>query len=108
MAGALRAYRTARKVVRPYNAVIIKKKSLDATKDIKEPLDFVYIDGDHSYDSVMLDIILWSKMIRKGGVISGHDYRRNKFGVKVAVDDYTRQHGLKLILSAGRNWHWET
>src|SRR3990167_955429 len=37
-------------------------------------LDFVYIDADHSYDFVMQDMILWGRKIRKGGIMSGHDY----------------------------------
>ncbi|NIT59155.1 MAG: hypothetical protein GWN00_23910, partial [Aliifodinibius sp.] len=37
-------------------------------------LDFVYIDADHRFDHVMQDIILWFKKIRRGGILSGHDY----------------------------------
>ena len=47
----------------------------DAVKDIEDSsLDFVHIDGDHSYDFVMQDIILWGRKVRIGGIISGHDY----------------------------------
>lgn len=69
--------------------------------------DFAYIDGDHSYDAVMLDIILWHRRVRSGGIISGHDYiKTNKHGVKRAVDDYTKYHniGVKVL---GVNWYWE-
>jgi predicted O-methyltransferase YrrM len=65
-----------------------------------DSLDFVYIDGDHTYDFVMIDIILWSRKVRKGGIVSGHDYNyRNKSyaprkRVMGAVNDYVEVHGI--------------
>lgn len=38
-----------------------------------ETLDFVFIDADHSYQGVKTDIINFYPLIRKGGVIAGHD-----------------------------------
>lgn len=62
-------------------------------------LDFVYIDGDHNYDMCMLDVILWQRKVRIGGVVSGHDYfentrRRRVVQCKAVIDDYTRAHGI--------------
>jgi hypothetical protein len=37
-------------------------------------LDFVFIDAAHDYDSVKQDIISWLPKVKKGGIISGHDY----------------------------------
>ena len=39
-----------------------------------ETLDFVYIDGDHSYEGCRRDIEAWYPKVKKGGVIVGHDY----------------------------------
>lgn len=80
----------------PYNARIIWKPSLEALAEVEdESLDFVYIDGDHTFDYVMTDIIWWSKKVRIGGVVSGHDYYRfRRAGVVPAVDVYTREHGI--------------
>ena len=36
-------------------------------------LDFVYIDGDHSYQSVLNDLKLWWPKLKIGGILSGHD-----------------------------------
>jgi hypothetical protein len=59
-------------------------------------LDFVYIDGDHRFDYVMLDLILWAPKVHRGGVIAGHDYYRFRDGgVVPAVDCYTREHGVQ-------------
>lgn len=48
-------------------------------------LDFVFIDGQHDYQSVKADIKLWRPKIKKGGFISGHDYHRRWPGVVKAV-----------------------
>lgn len=68
-------------------------------------LDFVYLDSDHSYDFVMHDIIMWGRKLKKGGIMSGHDYytghdrthRREK--VVQAVNDYTNVHGIKFYVT---------
>lgn len=60
----------------------IVKRSLDACKDIKESLDFVYIDADHKYDSVYQDLDAWYPLVREGGVICGHDV----FNIKDVLD----------------------
>jgi len=59
-------------------------------------LDFIYIDGDHRFDFVMLDLILWGRKVRPGGIVAGHDYYRfRQGGVVPAVDVYARQHSVK-------------
>jgi|GEM_PF-788389 len=76
----------------------IEKVSMEAIKDVPDgSLDFVYIDGNHTYDYVMQDLIEWSKKVRVGGIISGHDYychSRSGCRVKLAVDDYVRAHHI--------------
>lgn len=39
-----------------------------------ESLDMIYIDGDHSEKAFRLDMESWVPKVKKGGVISGHDY----------------------------------
>jgi cephalosporin hydroxylase len=36
-------------------------------------LDYLLIDGDHSYEGVKLDFELYSPLVRKGGVVAFHD-----------------------------------
>ena len=55
-------------------------------------LDFVFIDADHHYESVKADILSWVWLVRRGGLICGHDYNgKNEkagiWGVKRAVDE---------------------
>lgn len=44
------------------------KQKLDGNK-----LDFLFIDGDHSYEGVKKDFELYHNLIRKGGIIALHD-----------------------------------
>ena len=64
----------------------IKEYSFDAVKRFKdESLDFVYVDGDHSFDNVARDILLYLPKIKKTGFIGGHDYSPEHPGVKEAI-----------------------
>lgn len=66
--------------------------------------DVMYIDGDHSYQGVKTDLALARQLVKRGGLICGHDYEMNpaktknnyNFGVKQAVDEFCQQHGLKV------------
>ena len=55
-----------------------------------ESLDFVYIDGNHSFDFITRDIQFWAPKIRKGGIISGHDYGIKP--IRSAVDAFAKYH----------------
>ena len=37
-------------------------------------LDFVYIDGDHTYAGVKADILAWRPKLKPGAVIGGDDF----------------------------------
>jgi predicted O-methyltransferase YrrM len=56
---------------------VIQASSIDASASFDaESLDWVFIDADHSYASVLADIRAWGPKLRRGGLISGHDYGR--------------------------------
>jgi len=50
--------------------------------------DLVFLDADHHYDSVRRDIQVWLPKVRKGGILTGHDYTERFVGVRKAVDEY--------------------
>jgi Methyltransferase domain len=52
-----------------------------------ESLDSVFIDADHSYEAVKLDITNWMPKVCKGGILAGHDYSFAWPGVIKAVDE---------------------
>jgi hypothetical protein len=62
-------------------------------------LDFIYIDGDHSYKGVKIDIELARKKVKPGGVICGHDYTPQFPGVVQAVDEFCTGYNTKLELT---------
>jgi predicted O-methyltransferase YrrM len=49
--------------------------------------DFVYIDACHEYEAALADIKAWLPKVKKGGVISGHDYHLEFAGVIKAVQE---------------------
>lgn len=66
----------------------IRKLSSDAVSSFAlESVDFVYIDGCHTYDQVKKDIINYLPVVKKGGFIGGHDYTGNWPQVVKAVND---------------------
>jgi predicted O-methyltransferase YrrM len=90
-------YELAQKNLAGYNVTFMKMYSMDAVKQIPEnSLDFVYIDANHYYKYVMEDLIEWSKRVRSGGIVSGHDYcLANTGDVIPAVNEYVQNHGIK-------------
>jgi hypothetical protein len=58
--------------------------------------DVIYIDGDHSYDGVSKDLTLAKAKVKKGGIISGHDYGPQFLSVIYAVNDFLDNSNLKL------------
>ncbi len=110
--------------LKPYpNYQFIPKYSLDGVKDFEDnSLDFVYIDGNHNFPSVANDIWEWSKKLRPGGIISGHDYYNHKGPTDIhvwqAVNGYTNalhitpwfvlgsNNSFDLPRDKSRSWMW--
>ena len=68
-------------------ARLIREKSWLAAGEFDDgSCDLVYIDGDHTYDSVVKDLAAWYPKVKKGGIICGDDI--NWPGVKKAVDEF--------------------
>lgn len=86
-----------------YNVTFLRAFSEKAAREFKGLLDFVYIDGNHAFDYVMMDLILWSQIVRKGGMVAGHDfYNFARAGVVQAVDAYTQAHGILPMVTDER------
>jgi glycosyltransferase involved in cell wall biosynthesis/predicted O-methyltransferase YrrM len=83
---------------------ILKEKSEDACKYFGNgTIDFLMIDGDHSYDGVTNDISNYFYKVKPGGYISGDDYNVFDSTTK-AVNDYFL--GCHNLSSNGINWFY--
>jgi hypothetical protein len=51
--------------------------SHDAITSFREPLDMLFIDGNHEYASVRQDFLDWSPLVKSGGWIAFHDVSFN-------------------------------
>jgi hypothetical protein len=62
-----------------------------------EYMDWIYIDGDHNYESVKHDLEISYSKIKKDGFIMGHDYTTDIFpGLVKAVDEFCLKNKLNI------------
>ena len=66
---------------------------------VSPEVDFVYIDGLHSYESVKEDIHDWFPKLKSGGILCGHDYNATNPGTIQAVDEFAEESGLELKIT---------
>jgi hypothetical protein len=63
-------------------------------------LDWVYIDGDHTYEFVKRDLELFFGKLKPGGHLIGDDYHDGGWwagGVKKAVDEFMRTYPVDIV-----------
>lgn len=110
-----RFYKETKERLAPYNCEVIKDWSMEAVKKFKdESLDFVYIDGNHDFKNVTDDLAEWSKKVRKGGIVSGHDYVRLRTSidcqVKAVLDAWAYAYKISPVFVVTGNpfssWFW--
>lgn len=79
------------------NVRLIPSTTIEAAQCWREPIDYLYIDADHAYESVLADLEAWMPHVKPGGLIVGDDYDNDLYpGVKAAWDDFEQRHGLTL------------
>jgi len=98
------AYKIAEKRLQPYKDKIsfIFEKSEDAADKIPDNLDFVYIDGNHSYDYIKNDIETYYPKVRQGGIIGGHDIRLKD--IERVTVGFAYKHDLELNIDPPDWW----
>lgn len=55
-----------------------------------EPIDLLWIDGDHSYEGVKYDFSAWKDLVRVGGVLAAHDYSHEEAIRRAWDEEITR------------------
>lgn len=84
---------------------MIRNTSDKVAKTIPDnSLDFVFIDGDHSYAAVLQDVANYYDKVRSGGIISGDDYIFAEVGK--AVDEFFGQKGLQVNQDETQKRFW--
>ena len=90
----LNSFESVRKLLEKFesNIFLIKGYSHEALLkiDISE-IEFVFLDGGHSYETVKEDLRLILKDIKKNMIIICDDYDQDGYGVKRAVDELKNQ-----------------
>jgi len=84
---------------------MIRMYSLEAAAVLPNDLDFVYLDGDHSYGNVKKEIEAFEPKIKSGGILCGHDYYGKDDGVQKAVDECGRGKALQ-VWEPVNMWWW--
>lgn len=84
------------------NVVLLRMSSQEAVECFPDYFfDLVYIDANHVYEHARADVEAWWHKVRRGGVLSGHDYLEYdingvRFGTKRAVDEFAESRSLSV------------
>jgi hypothetical protein len=62
------------------NFTFIKDYSYNVVENWNKEIDYIFIDGDHTYDAVKQDFEQWYPHVKVGGIISIHDSSANRGG----------------------------
>jgi predicted O-methyltransferase YrrM len=76
---------------------LIPSTTVEAAAQWQGPIDFLYVDADHSEVGVWTDLAAWVRHVRRGGLIAGDDYDHPRYpGVKLAWDAFEQVSGIML------------
>ena len=101
-------YKTCLKNIKEFKVddriTIIRKLITQASKDIEDnSLDFIFVDGTHTPEQLILDLKAWIPKVKPTGAICGHDYV-SRFGMKPVINSLgVRERGY-IDKSWGCSW----
>ena len=86
------------------NVNIIKGNSNEVLKEINlNEIDYVFLDGGHSYETVKSDLEFLTSVIKNSGIILCDDYDLTYApGVKKAIDEFTLLNNFNLRILNSR------
>lgn len=87
--------------------VLRKMKSDDFVQYVKDDsLDFIFIDGLHTYEQVKKDMNNYYPKVKSGGIFAGHDYSVIS-DVNKAVNEFGNEKGLSTPHTTECDvWYW--
>lgn len=87
---------------------IHRKPSAEFFRNFTEKVDWVYVDGAHSYDECLEDLIASLSVIKPGGWLLGDDYEweltKGKPGVTKAVNEFVKKYNLSIARAGERQF----
>jgi hypothetical protein len=96
--------------IRPYynRVILLYGDSTNVYRHIYPlSLDFVFIDGDHSYKGVYQDCDNFYNKVKDGGILSGHDWNPGgTFKTDEAVLDFLKDNNLPYTPEIGPDCTW--
>jgi predicted O-methyltransferase YrrM len=106
--GVLRRFR---KEIDAGLVVVHRGMSWDVAESFEDDsLDWVYIDADHSYESVRRDLAAYLPKVKAGGLITGDDYFRGQGwwgdGVVRAVDELIAAQPMAAVMLDAATHQW--
>lgn len=87
---------------------ILELTSVAAAEKIPDySLDYIFIDGDHSYEAVTRDLRLYWNKVKPGGLFTGHDWVLND--VKRAVTEFRTEYKINTAMQFTdfHAWYWK-
>ncbi len=99
----------ALQLLEPYKdklVFLIEDSWIAADKINDNELDYIFIDGDHSYAAVARDLRKYWSKVKQGGIFAGHDW--NLPSVKTAVEHFRQERNIQTeIIHTDKNvWFW--
>lgn len=91
----------------PTRCELLKMTSQTASQKFQDKsIDFIFIDGDHSFECCYQDLNLWYNKIRPGGLFSGHDFSLP--GVNKALLQFRTENNITGFFKVIPNdvWFW--
>jgi hypothetical protein len=70
-----------------------------------ESLDFIFIDGLHTYEQVKKDCENYYSKVKPGCIFAGHDYTAIE-GVNRAVVEFAKSVGKQILTTECDVWYW--
>ena len=86
------------------NVYWLEDYSFNVSKDWQKYVDFLFIDGDHSYDGCLKDWMEWSPFIVKNGIVAFHDGRI--FSGGWTTEDTGSVRVVNELFRTGNNPNW--
>lgn len=91
------------------NFRLIKDYSFNVVKKWDKQFDYLFIDGDHSYEATKKDYEDWLPKLSKNGIVSFHDSTMNRSNInywpgpsKLTDDMIKNDHRVEFVESVGR------